>query len=49
MKVLAFAASLRKESWNHKLVALAAEIARRGGRGGGPRALRRVRHAALRW
>ncbi len=31
MKVLAFAASLRKESWNHKLVALAAEIARREG------------------
>ncbi len=31
MKVLAFAASLRKESWNHKLVALAAELARREG------------------
>lgn len=31
MKVLAFAASLRKESWNHKLVVLASEIARREG------------------
>ena len=31
MKLLAFAASLRKESLNHKLVALACEIARREG------------------
>lgn len=31
MRVLAFAASLRKESWNHKLVLLASEIARREG------------------
>jgi chromate reductase len=31
MRVLAFAGSLRKESWNHKLVVLAGEIARREG------------------